>query len=138
MESEAIEVFQKETGKTVNRELVLWTREDCESIAVSPDGTISPTEAVETKCLSSARHIEALLTGLIPDEYEYQKLQYFIVNENLQKLYFIFYDPRLLAKPFFTIEVNREEVQLDVDTYLEYQKSTIAEIEKIVLELSDF
>jgi len=138
LEDEAMDAFVATTGKEVDRSLVLWTREDNESIAISPDGFIGETEAVEVKCLSSARHIEALLTGKIPKEYNYQVLQYFIVNDALQTLYFCFYDPRILIKPFFFIEVKREDVQADVDAYLEYQKMTLAEVDEIVLKLSNF
>lgn len=138
LESEAIDMFEKQTGKTVDKSLVIWTRDDNESIAISPDGFIGATEAIEAKCLSSARHIEALLTQEIPDEYELQILQYFIVNDALEKLYMVFYDPRLLAKPFFFLEVKREDVQTEVDSILEYQRTTLAEIDNIVLELSGF
>ena len=138
LEGEAMEQLTKETGKIVDTSLVLWTRDDNESIAISPDGFIGDTEAVEIKCLSSARHIEALLTQAVPDDYEFQKLQYFIVNENLQTLHFCFYDPRILAKPFFIIEVKREDVQEEITTYLEYQRMTLAEVDQVVLELSNF
>lgn len=138
LEAEAVEAFTKETGKEVDTNLYIWLRDDDESIAISPDGVIGKTEALECKCLSSARHIEAFLTQEIPDEYEFQKLQYFIVNDELQTLYFAFYDPRLLAKPFFYITVKREDVQKEVDQYLEYQKITLAEVNEIVNNLTNF
>ena len=136
LEEEAIQQFESETGKTVDKSLVLWIRDDNESIAVSPDGFIGDTEAVEVKCLSSARHIEALLTEELPSEYEFQALQYFIVNENLKTLYFCFYDPRLSVKQFFFLVINREAVQENIDTYLEYQRKTLEEIEEIVNKLT--
>lgn len=136
LEPEAMERFITETKKKVDTSLIIWTRDDNENIAVSPDGFMGKKEAVEVKCLSSARHIEAWLTQKIPDEYEFQKLQYFIVNEDLQKLHFAFYDPRLLAKPFFVITVKRKDVEEDVKTYLEYQKNVIEEVNKIVNELT--
>lgn len=136
LESEALEHFATETGKKLNTSLVMWTRDDNENIAISPDAFIGKTEAVETKCLSSARHIEALLTQQVPSEYEMQVLQYFIVNDSLKTLYFVFYDPRLIAKPFFYITIKREDVQEKVDEYLEYQRTTLEEVNKIVNELT--
>lgn len=139
LESEALDAFEKEKGMKLDRSLVLWMREDNENIAISPDGFVPGKKikvAVESKCLSSARHIEAWLTKQIPSEYEFQKLQYFIVNEDLETLYFAFYDPRLLAKPFFTIEVNRKDVQAEVDEYLEYQRVVLAEVSAVVNELT--
>lgn len=138
LEKEAVAEFTKSTGKEVDTSLVIWTREDNESIALSPDGSIGTTEAVEVKCLASARHIEAFLTGKIPSEYEFQKLQYFIVNDELATLYFVFYDPRLLAKPFFIIEVKREDVQEEVTEYLAYQRDTLTEVDMCVNKLSNF
>jgi hypothetical protein len=139
----AVARFVQETGKKVNEDLVLWIREDNESIAISPDGTIletelPDTEAIETKCLSSARHLEAYLTNSIPDEYTFQKLQYFIVNDALQALYFAFYDPRIPAKDFFYIKVTREEVQAEIDIYLAYQKDKLAKVDEIVAKLTNF
>src|SRR3990167_3691203 len=93
LQAEAIERFTKETDKVVSAELVMWTRDDNESIAISPDGTISVTEALEIKCLNSASHLEAYLTQEIPTEYKEQAIQYFIVNDILDTLYLCFYDP---------------------------------------------
>lgn len=136
LESEAIEMFAKETGKKVNASLIIWTRDDNENIAISPDGIIGKTEAVEAKCLASARHIEALLTNKIPEEYEFQKLQYFIVNDKLKTLYFVFYDPRIPNKPFFYFTVHRKDIEEEIAEYLQYQKDVLAEVEKIINELT--
>lgn len=135
LEKEAIEMFEIENEKTVDTSLVLWAREDNESIAVSPDGVIGDTEAVEVKCLSSARHIEAVVTGKIPKEYKYQVLQYFIVNDALQLLHFVFYDPRIIARPYFEITVTRQEVQEDIEKMLEHQNVTLSEIDSIIKKL---
>lgn len=136
LESEAIDKFKEVTKKKVNTDLLIWMRDDNENIAISPDGVISEKEAVEVKCLSSARHLEAYLTNQIPPEYEEQVLQYFIVNDKLQKLYFVFYDPRVTVKDFFFKEITREEVQEDVEDYLAYQKDILREINEIVTSLT--
>jgi len=138
LEPEAMERFIKETGKKVDTSLVIWSRDDNESIAISPDGFIGKTEAVEVKCLSSASHIEAWLTQEIPSEYEMQVYQYFIVNDNLETLYLTFYDPRIPCKDFFFLTINRKDIQEQVDEYLEYQKTTLAEIDQIVNTLTEF
>jgi len=136
LEEEAVAKFVSETKKKVNTDLVIWQRDDNESIAISPDGYIGETEAVECKCLSSARHIEAFLTQQLPDEYKDQALQYFIVNDKLKKLYFVFYDPRVLAKNYFTIEIKRKDVENDVKFYLDYQKQVLLEVDEIVNKLT--
>lgn len=138
LEEEAMERFVEATGKDVDTSLVLWSADDEESIAVSPDGVVGETEAVEVKCLSSARHIEALLTKVIPDEYEYQVLQYFLVNDKLQKLFFCLYDPRLKFKDFFFLEVTRESQLARIEEMRIHERETLREVEQIVKELSAF
>jgi predicted phage-related endonuclease len=141
LEDEAVERYEEMTGKKVNKEMVIWSREDNQDIAVSPDGMIEgteETEALEIKCLSSARHIEAYLTKQIPDEYHYQKLQYFIVNDKLQKLTFAFYDPRLKVADFFLVEVSRADVLKEIEELMIIERETLKEIDSIVNSLLTF
>ncbi|MDE2218675.1 MAG: YqaJ viral recombinase family protein [Patescibacteria group bacterium] len=138
LESEAIERFVSETKKKVNTDLILWERDDNPNIAISPDGIIGKTEAVEIKCLSSARHIEAYLTHEIPDEYEYQTLQYFIVNDKLKTLYVCFYDPRVKLKEFFYIELHRKDLEEQIDVISLYERETLKEVDSIVSTLTGF
>lgn len=132
LEEEALERFTVMTGKEVDPSLVIWSREDNEFIAISPDGVISETEAVEVKCLASASHIEAIVTNEIPDEYHYQVIQYFLTNEKLETLHFVMYDPRLKVKDFHMFEVKREDVQAEVTEMLEYERTTLKEVDAIV------
>lgn len=139
LESEAIARFEKETKLKTNTDLVVWQREDESSIALSPDAYEDapiPTWAVEVKCLNSASHIEAFLKQEIPKDYEEQVIQYFIVNKDLKKLYFVMYDPRLITKDFFYLEINREDLAGKIVDYLEYQKTILGEINKIVSDLT--
>lgn len=138
LEPEAMERFIKETGKKVDTSLVIWSRDDNESIAISPDGFVGKTEAIEIKCLSSASHLEAWLTQEIPSEYEMQVYQYFIVNDKLKTLYLTFYDPRIPCKDFFFLTINRKDIEEKVDEYLEYEKNTLIEIDDIVNKLTNF
>ena len=135
LEEYAIERFEQETGKKVCKDLVLWHRDDCEDIALSPDGVIGKTEAVEVKCLKSARHIEAILTNEIPSEYEEQVYQYFIVNDSLKVLYFVFYDPRM-PKDYLCFEIKRADVQEKVTEYLALEREVLAEIAGIEATLT--
>lgn len=142
LEPEAIDRFTKETGKKVSKELVLWLRDDDESIAVSPDGVIGKgsTEAVEVKCLSAGRHIEARVTGKIPNGatgYMEQARQYFVVNDKLKKLYFVFYDPRFPAPlDYFCIVVKRKDVQKEVEEWLEMERNVLNWVRNTVNNLT--
>lgn len=140
LQEEAIERFEEMTGKKVDQTLVVWTRDDNENIAVSPDGVIGEhaTEAVEIKCLSSARHLQAVIENCIPDEFRFQVIQYFIVNEKLETLYFCLYDPRLQVKDFHVIEVTREQMAVEIAEMIDYQTTTLAEVDRLVAELMQF
>ena len=136
LEAEAMDRFRKETGKEVDSSLIMLTRDDDENIALSPDGMIGEYEAVEVKCLKSAKHLEAYFTQSIPDEYYYQMLQYFIVNDSLEKLYFVFYDPRVLVKDYFVIEISRPDVSEEIEKFLQYQRNVIEEVNMLANKLT--
>ena len=139
LEPEAILMFEQETGHKVDTRKKIWMRDDNESIAISPDGDFNDErEAVEAKCLASSRHIEALLTGKIPKDYEYQSSQYFVVNDKLERLHFAFYDPRLLTKPFFIITIERHEIQKEILEAIALERDILTEVTAIVNKLSNF
>lgn len=135
LEDEAMTRFETETGKEVDKSLVIWSRDDEDAIAISPDGAIGNTEAVECKCLASEKHIESYLTQMIPSEYDAQVTQYFVVNDDLQTLHFVFYDPRM-PRDFFWIDVTREQVQDSVEKFLEMERSVLAQVAEIEKQLT--
>jgi len=139
LEEESLALFQKISGLVVEK-TGLWISEDNENIACSPDGAIKVDGefkiAVETKSLSSARHLEAFLTKQVPDDFEFQVLQYFIVNEKLETLYFCFFDPRVTVMPFFYIQIDRSDVEDEVKQWRDYQKMILKEVDQIVEELT--
>lgn len=139
LEEEALERFELETGKRVDKSLVIVSRDDNDDIAYSPDGFIMDggkiVETQEVKCLNSAAHLQAWLTKKIPSEYEEQYLQSFIVNDDQKLLDFIFYDPSM-PKDFFFFEVRREDVQEQIDEWLETERRVLAEIAEIEKQLT--
>jgi hypothetical protein len=138
LEPEAVALTEKELKKTFNKDLVIWGREDNESIALSPDAYLDDlTEAIEVKCLSSADHIKAIITKEWPEDYKFQVYQYFIVNDELETLHFVMYDPSFDEKlAYKRFEIKRDDVKLEVDKYLEYQKIKLMQINEIVNKLS--
>ena len=138
LEEEAVIKFCAETGKKVDTTLQLWISDEDSSIALSPDGAIGKTEALEVKCLNSASHIEALITKEVPADYHYQVLQYFIVNSDLKKLYFAFFDPRIPAKEFFYLTINRKDIAEEIEKIKAEEIAQLKEIERITLELTGY
>lgn len=140
LESEAIERFCKETGKKVDSSLLAWESDLDSRMSVSPDGVIGAKAAVEVKCLSAAKHVEAIFTKKIPKNtggYEEQALQYFIINEKLQTLYYVFYDPRFPAPlDFFYLTITRKEKEDEIARLWEAEKEAVAMVRQIVNTLT--
>ncbi len=136
LESEALERYQKETGNKLITDLVMWTREDEPSIAFSPDGyTKDEKIVVDAKCLSSERHIEALVTGEIPTDLHDQVVQAFCVNDKLQEFHMVFYDP-LIPKDYFVLKATRAELRDEIVKDLEYQREMLKRVEEIVKNIT--
>lgn len=139
LEAEAVERLAQETGLPfVQVDNELWTREDNENIAYSPDGYVPSdliTVACEVKCLATEKHLEAYITQKIPSEYIEQTRQAFAVCDTLDILYFVMYDPSVTVD-YFHFVVTRSEVAEEVQYLLDYQKDTLALIEEWVDKLT--
>lgn len=140
LEDEACEMFELKTKKKITH-VGLCVSDLNPAIINSPDGLIENkkgkfTEAIEVKCLSPARHLQAVIENKIPDEFESQKIQYFVVNESLKTLYFIFYDPRVITVPYHVIEVHRKDIESTIEFFKTFQLERLQEIDKIVEDLS--
>lgn len=140
LEPIAISILEEKLGNNIkfDKSLVMWEREDDNNIAISPDGfTEDLKKAVEVKCKNSAQHIQCYYEKQYPKEHYFQFLQYFIVNEKLEELYVLMYDPSFIEKlQFHYFIIKREEIKEDIDKYLEFQRNKLEKINKIVIELS--
>lgn len=142
LEEKASERFSKETGKKLI-EVGCCVSDRDDRIINSPDRLIEShndvyKEAVEIKCLSPARHLQAIIENKVPDEFFTQKVQYFVVNEKLEKLYFVFYDDRFKYKnlQLHIIEVTREELGDWPDIMLRYQLNQLKDMDEIIERLA--
>lgn len=89
-------------------------------VIVSPDGKIR--EAVEIKCLSSEKVLKVWWDKknqrsgdsdfwIIPtNEYRAQALKYFMINEDLEKLYWVIYTDLIPQLELQVLEIGRQEV----------------------------
>jgi putative phage-type endonuclease len=131
LESDARTMFEFETGKKV--EQTGFAEDDNNFlIANSPDGLIGETEAVEIKCPGRKNHVKVWLTNTIPDEYVWQVVQYFIVNEKLTKLYFVSYHPEITVHPMHIIEVTKDKMLGDITRGKRAQEVFLQEVEAIL------
>ena len=131
LEPEALEAFEKKTKKSV--EIAgLCVDDKNEWIANSPDGLIKVKgkyrEAAEIKCLSSANHLKIWLTNEIPEDHKPQAIQYFILNKDLELLYFASYDPRMTMHPLHIIKLKREDIEEEIASAKEAEEKFINEV----------
>lgn len=134
LEPDAISAFELESGLSVER--IGFAQDDTNpQIANSPDGLIGDTEAVEAKCLGGKNHVKLWLKNEIPDDYKWQVIQYFIVNEKLQKLYFVGYNPDIPIHSLHIIERTREQAMADIEKAKVAQENFLVEVEEIIKTL---
>lgn len=141
LEPEAIARFVQETGKKAvwHNNDIGWEHEDDSRIAISPDASIGVLEAVEAKCLSAKKHIEAFITKRVHVEHRYQMLQYFVVNKKLRKVSAIYYHP-LFPKglDFFIIELNRKDLKKEIEASYKFQVKELQWVRDTVNDLSGY
>jgi len=117
-EDEAVQAYTAQTGIEMER-VGFCTHKVFDYLAMSPDRlTPDRTGGVEVKCPSTKTHIRTIRMGGLPNEHKYQVLQYFLINEDLQWLDFVSYDPRFAPRPLYIHRVTRDEVQADLGELL--------------------
>lgn len=151
LEPEAVDFFEKKMNLKVDR-IGFTTADENKYIASSPDGLIYDTvkgkytQALETKCLSGKKHIAAFFEKLeirdntkegdtpcywevVPDDYKPQAVQYFIVNDDLETLYFVFYNEVITEIPMIVIRVQRADIEDEIAKMKAVQLSSLATVE---------
>ena len=141
LEEEARELISEKLGKQIIPGRV-WQSEENEYMICSPDGEIvddtgKVSEAIEIKCLDSWKVVKAYYEKHPPLDYEAQIIQYFLVNENLQKLYFciysdVFTNPDLGLQIF---ELKREDYREKIELTGRVQNATLGLVEREVQKL---
>lgn len=153
LEPEAAKAFELKTGKVLDDGKVWASDSDLNSyispdrVIVSPDGKIR--EAVEIKCLSSEKVLKVWWDKMhneydtdmwcIPsNEYQAQVLKYFMVNDDLETLYWVLYTDLIPKLELQILEIKRidimnwiEDARMVEKRYLE----TLDEAEKILEEM---
>lgn len=117
LEQEAINEAEQKLGLSLIRGNV-WQVDDDTNHIESPDAyTKDLKTAVEVKCLSSARHIQAICENRPPKEYYAEYLNYFLVNDKLETLYVFLYDPRFLLEHLRTkaFKLSRKDLEYDIE-----------------------
>lgn len=119
LEPEIADNFSKATGKKLADFNGVWVRDNNPNSYVSPDRVIVDDdgvirEAVEIKALASAGVIEVWKTKKVPEEYMPQVYKYFIVNEELETLYWVVGTDVIPGLELQVITIHRK----DLDPYM--------------------
>ena len=152
LEDEALLLTQKKYELDLDLDPGMWLSDDGK-IAVSPDASQvgdKPTYAAEAKCLDSKNHLQVILNNelnkKLPNynpidalafartDFKPQVIQYFVVNDSLETLYFTVYDDRIAIDKaiHYVIIIKREDVAEFVDGQELYERDAIAKVNKMI------
>lgn len=157
LENEALLLTQDKYKLDFELDAGMWFSDDMK-LAVSPDASEvsdKPTYAGEAKCLDTKNHLQAILNdyegkklpGYNPvdslkvgtSDYTQQVIQYFVVNQDLQTLYFTLYDDRIALENImhYVIVVKREHVAEFVDSQELYERDALAKVNNMIKILKE-
>lgn len=150
LEAEALQHVSDVTGIEFMNGDCIWRSDDDPDMQVSPDGhNEDNTIAAEIKCLVDYKHLEAcidftssligkkvVLKDTVPSEYRHQTLQYFIINEKLERLFVGFYNPLVPSLPLHLIVIEREDVEDQIEYYKDVQIKTLNAVRSIAERLA--
>lgn len=135
LEAEAREAVSRKLGKEFKGGTAVWESDKNPNIYISPDGWVEGdpiTEALEIKCLDSAEVCKAFLTGEYPSEYYPQVCKYFIVNEDLETLYFAIYTDLIPELELQIWTIKRDDVKDSLQTMSIYEDKMMERIDRDV------
>lgn len=102
---------RRQLSEYIGQELITagwWQSKDHPLLGVSPDGFTSDLKiACEIKCPARNKHTKTILEDAIPADNILQCVHYFVVNPELEKLYFCSFRPESV-KPLFVKCLTRE------------------------------
>lgn len=139
LENEAIKEAEQQLGLSLIRGNVWQDSKDANHIE-SPDAyTKDLKTAVEIKCLSSARHIQAICENQPPVEYYAEYLNYFLVNDKLETLYVFLYDPRFILGhlQWHAFKLSRSDIEYDIERMRDIDSTAEQLINETVINLME-
>ena len=130
LESEALRVASDELGIDFVHGNV-WELD--ENHIESPDGYTKDLKmAIEIKCLSSARHIQAIYEDIPPSDYRTEYANYFLVNPKLECLIVFLYDNRFMSEKLKSHYwfLNRTDLMDEIKALKQVKKTVLKELKE--------
>lgn len=118
-EDEAIALWEMKKKKTSDV-VGFCISDEFPFLGLSPDRLIKVkekyTKAVEVKAPTSKTTVQYMVARVIPKEYIWQVVNYFIVCEDLKELDFVIYDPRMIDPELrlTIITIKRKELEKEI------------------------
>ncbi len=135
LEDEARTLASERIGIKFVGEDEIWVSDYNDSIFVSPDGWKKDDDgkvrkALEIKCLGSDKVVEAYITQKYPEEYYPQVCKYFIVNDDLEVLYFVIYTDLIPGLELQVWEIKRSDVESDIEVMRFYEDGLMRQMDE--------
>jgi hypothetical protein len=93
-------------------EIGLCQSDEFPYLVCSPDGfSKCRTIGIEIKCPSTKNHVKTIRQRTVSAEYRYQVLNYFLVNERCDVMYYISFDDRYKPLPYFELRLERKDIE---------------------------
>ena len=142
LEPEIAENFAKKYKKKLDEDSVVWVSDTNPNSYISPDRTITDKdgvcrEAVEIKALSSPNVLEIWKTQTIPEEYMPQIAKYFIINKDLEILYWVVGTDLIPGLELQVFECRREEFSRMLDEIEAFENLSLSMIDDDVKALDE-
>lgn len=152
LEQEALVLTRDKLNLKLNLDVGMWLSRDGK-LGVSPDAAENaekPTYAVEAKCLDSKNHLQAIINDyeakqqddynplsslrISTSDFAPQVIQYFVVNPDLQIVYFTLYDDRIALDNVvhYVIEVERKDVIKLAEEQELYERAAVNQVEVMI------
>lgn len=153
LENEALKQTAKQFSVKFDYDPGFWVSDLDDDIAVSPDAAEpgkKPTYAAEAKCFDTKNHIKCVLLDRrakkkedyraidqVPKDNRHQVIQYFVVNEHLQRLYFALLDDRIVLENLthHTIVIDRAEIADEIKEQKDMELDVLKDLRATIKEL---
>lgn len=113
--------------------------EDIKGFGFSPDAVLMKDGVVvgglETKCPTSKKHVEYLITGGVPKEYKYQVRAPFLMSDDIEFWVFASFDDRNYEKPLYLHTVEKKDVT-GIEEDRQKLKEYLAKVEQVYTDLT--
>ena len=157
LEDEALLLTAEKFNLDFNLDAGMWLSDDGK-LGISPDAaevSDTPTYAGEAKCLDSKIHLQAIINDYLAkklpnynplnslkiasSDYRQQAIQYFVINEHCNTLYFTLYDDRVALDNVmhYVIVIKRDDVQEYVESQEAYERDALEQVNEMINVLKE-